>query len=346
MELILQMLVGFSVGMALLLALALATGYRNVALPWPSRVAGFVMLAGLALTQIAHLDFAAGAEGEQPSRRYVVVVFLQSLGFYWLLLGALRPEGEWRRVEWALPFAVLALALAIPLPWAIPVALASGTAGALHLGLLVYRLRGLRRWFGLELKVLALFAVMAVAVAVSGLLAPYGLGWDVYAWIYSTLIALGFGVVAWLLLAVPDLVPKTREAVAVAYAQSTLARVDRDAMATRLRQLFETERVHREESLNLGTAGEMLGLSTHQLSELVNTEFGMGFPRLVRQYRVDDARRMLVEEPRASVLSIGLAAGFSSQSTFYVAFKELVGEVPGAYRQRLLAGGGGTDAPG
>jgi AraC-like DNA-binding protein len=348
MELMLQMLAGFSVGMALLLALALATGYRNIALPWPSRVAGFVMLAGLALTQIAHLDFAAVADagGVLPSRRYVVVVFLQSLGFYWLLLGALRPDGEWRRVEWALPFAVLVLALVIPLPWAIPVALALGTAGAVHLGLLVYRLRRLRRWFGLELKVLALFATMALAVAVSGLLAPYGLGWGGYAWTYAALIAIGFCVVGWLLLSVPDLVPKTREAVAVAYAQSTLAKVDREAMATRLRRLFETERVHREESLSLATTGEMLGLSTHQLSELVNTEFGMGFPRLVRQYRVDDARRMLLDEPRASVLSVGLAVGFSSQSTFYVAFKELVGEVPGAYRQRRLAGDGGFETSG
>ena len=345
-ETMLQMLVGFSVGMALLLALALATGYRNLALPWPSRVAGFAMLAGLALTQVAHMDLAVGAGGSLPSRRYVVVVFVQSLGFYWLLLGALRPEGEWRRVEWMLPFAVLASSFAIPLSWAIPAALAAGTAGALHLGFLVYRLRALRRWFALELKVLALFAAMAVVVAASGLLAPHGLGWDGYAWIYSALIALGFGVVGWLLLAVPDLVPKTREAVAVAYAQSTLARVDRDAMAAGLRRLFETEQVHRDESLNLATVGEMLGLSAHQLSELVNTEFGMGFPRLVRQYRVEDARRMLVEEPRASVLSIGLAAGFSSQSTFYVAFKELVGEVPGAYRQRLRVGGGGADASG
>ena len=340
----LQMLVGFSLGMALLLALALATGYRNVALPWPSRMAGFVMLAGLALTQLAHLHFADGIAGSLPTRSYVVVVFLQSLGFYWLLLGALRPEGRWRRIEWVLPFAVLALALAIPLPWAIPVALATGTLAASHLGLLVYRLRGLRRWFGLELKVLALFALMALAVAVSGLLAPYGLGWEGYALTYTALIALGFGVVAWLLLAVPDLVPKTREAVAVAYAQSTLARVDRDAMAARLRQLFESERIHRDEALSLATLSEMLGLSTHQLSELVNTEFGMGFPRLVRRYRVEDARRMLVEEPRASVLSVGLAVGFASQSTFYVAFKDLVGEVPGTYRQRMLAAGDSAES--
>lgn len=332
----LQMMVGFSIGMSLLLAAAFATGYRNVPLPWQARMAGFVMLAGLALTQWGHLGMVAQAGDALPSRRYVLVLFLQSLGFYWLLLGVLRPEGAWRRVEWALPVLVLVVALAVPLAWAIPVALLLGTAAALHLSVLVYRLRALRRWFALELKVLALFAVMAVAVAAAGLLAPWGLGWDAYAWTYSTLIALGFGLVGWLLLAVPDLVPKAREAVAVAYAQSTLTRVDREAMAARLRQVFEVDQVHRAESLSLATVADLLGLSGHQLSELVNTEFGMGFPRLVRRYRVETAQRMLVEEPRASVLSVGMASGFNSQSSFYVAFKEQVGEVPGAYRQRML----------
>lgn len=341
----LQMMVGFSIGMSLLLAVALATGWRDAPLPWPARAAGLVMLAGLALTQWAHLDMVAQAGGALPGRRYVVVIFLQSLGFYWLLLGVLRPDGRWRRAEWALPVLVLALSLAVPLAWAIPLALLMGMAAALHLAVLVHRLRALRRWFALELKVLALFAAMAVAVAAAGVLAPHGLGWDAYAWTYSTLIALAFGLVGWLLLAVPDLVPKAREAVAVAYAQSTLARVDREAMAARLRQVFEVDKVHRAESLSLAGVAELLGLSAHQLSELVNTEFGMGFPRLVRRYRVETAQRMLVEEPRASVLSVGMASGFTSQSSFYVAFKEQLGEVPGAYRQRMLAATGATDLP-
>ena len=341
----LQMVVGFSIGMSLLLAAALATGWRDAPLPWPARAAGFVMLGGLALSQWGHLQMVEHAVGALPGRRYVVVIFLQSLGFYWLLLGVLRPDGAWRRQEWALPVLVLAVALAVPLAWAIPLALLLGTAAALHLAVLVHRLRALRRWFSLELKVLALFAAMALVVAVVGLLAALGLGWHAYAWTYATLIALAFGLVGWLLLAVPDLVPKAREAVAVAYAQSTLARVDRDAMAARLRQVFEVDQVHRAESLSLAGVAELLELSAHQLSELVNTEFGMGFPRLVRRYRVETARRMLVEEPRASVLSVGMASGFSSQSSFYVAFKEQLGEVPGAYRQRMLAGNGGEPAP-
>lgn len=336
MNLALQLMVGFSVGMALLLA-AVFANYRQWVLPWQSRLAGFGMLAGLALTQIAHLQFVADELAPFPTRRYVVVVFLQSVGFYWLLLGVLRPAGDWRRIEWALPFAVLAVALSVPLRWAIPVALAMGTAVALHLCMLVYRLRAMRRWFALELKVLVLFAAMAIAVAVSGFLATGVLGWYSYAWTYSAAIALGFLIVGWLLLSVPDLVPKTREAVDVAYAQSTLTRVDRDATVERLRQLFEQEQIHRSEALSLATVAEMLGLSPHQLSELVNTAFGIGFSRFVRQYRVETAKRMLIDEPRASVLSVGMAAGFNSQSSFYVAFKEQVGEVPGEYRQRRIA---------
>lgn len=343
MDLALQLMVGFSVGMSALLAIVFASSWRALALPRVSRIAGFVMLAGLALTQLTHLQWWIDPAALQPTRVYVVTVFLQSLGFYWLLLGMLRPDGNWPRIEWTLPAGVLALGLWTPLPWAIPVALLLGTLASLHLGLLVYRLRAVRRWFALELKVLGLFALMAVAVAISGLAAGSGLGWQGYAWIYAASIALGFGLVGWLLLIVPDLLPKTREAVAVAYAQSTLARVDRAEMAARLRHLFEQEQVHRSEALSLAVAAEMLGLSSHQLSELVNAEFGMGFPRFVNQYRVETAKRMLVDEPRASVLSVGMASGFSSQSSFYVAFKAQVGEVPGAYRQRRLSGSIASD---
>ncbi|HNV08447.1 MAG: helix-turn-helix domain-containing protein [Dokdonella sp.] len=336
MNQILPMLVGFSIGVALLLAAALAMGYRQVPLPWPSRVGGLLMLGGLALTQLAHLHLITGIGVDGPSRRYIVVLFLQSLGFYWLLLGALRPEGAWPRREWLLPVFVLVLAFLVPQDWAIPLALVLATVAVAHLGVLVFRLRALRRWFALELKVLAVFALMAVVVAAVGVLAPHGLGWVRYAWIYGALIALGFWLVSWLLLAVPDLLPKAREAVAVAYAQSTLDKIDRESMAARLRQAFEQDQVHCSESLSLSSLAALIGLSSHQLSELVNTQFGMGFSRLVREYRVQSAKRMLVEEPRASVLSVGMACGFNSQSSFYVAFKEQLGETPAAYRKRIL----------
>lgn len=69
---------------------------------------------------------------------------------------------------------------------------------------------------------------------------------------------------------------------------------------------------------------------------MLNARFGIGFSRYVRQYRVAAARRMLLDEPKASVLSVGLSVGFGSQSTFYVAFKDEVGVVPGEFRKREL----------
>ena len=102
-----------------------------------------------------------------------------------------------------------------------------------------------------------------------------------------------------------------------------------------IKRLFEQEKIYQAEDLSLAKLAELTQLSAHQLSELINTHFQMGFSRLVRQYRVEAAKSMLTEEPRASVLSVGLSVGFNSQSNFYVAFKEITGVVPGQFRKQL-----------
>lgn len=339
---VIPLLVGFSLGAAALLMLAFATAYRGLELSWPSRLGGWVMLLGLMHTQWSHLQIAASNAPMPLSRAYVLVLFLQSLGFYALMLGVLRPADAWRRRDLLLPILVIMVGASVPLAWAIPLALGMGTLFALHLAVLLYRLRALRRAFRLELPLVLLFALMALVIGAVGLWASFHQGWALYAQVYTMLIAVGFLGVLWLLLAVPDVAGKTREAVAQSYAQSTLGRVDVEAKLAELARLFETERIHRDESLSLARTAELLELSTHQLSELVNTRLQMSFSRLLRGHRVRDAQRMLVEEPRASVLSVGLAVGFASQSSFYVAFKDELGVVPGQYRKQRL--GAAADA--
>ena len=51
--------------------------------------------------------------------------------------------------------------------------LAGGAGGALHLCLLVHRLRAVRRWFALELKVMGLFGLMGVATAIIGVVISF-----------------------------------------------------------------------------------------------------------------------------------------------------------------------------
>ncbi|MGL5001579.1 MAG: helix-turn-helix domain-containing protein, partial [Casimicrobium sp.] len=324
--------IGFSIGAALLLVIAFATAYRSIVLPLQSRIGGNVMLLGLAATQFFHARFLIDVDPVLVTRSYVIVVFLQSIGFYWLFLGLLRPaEQRWRVWEWlVLPLAIVCAAL-VPLDVALSVAMIGGTCAAAHLSGLVYKLRAQRRWFLLEFRVLARFAVMAVLIAAASLAAPV-LGWRHFAITYAALISVSFGLVLYLLLRFPDVTSKAQEAVATTYAVSTLSRVDCDNVIGEIKRLFESEKIYEDENLSLNGLAEMTKLSSHQLSELINTQFQMGFSRLVRQYRVEAAKKMLIDEPRASVLSVGLSVGFTSQSNFYVAFKEFTGIVPGQFR--------------
>jgi AraC-like DNA-binding protein len=334
------LVIGFSIGAALLLAAAFASTYRGMAMPPQSRVAGYVMLIGLALTQLLHARYLAEMDSSLVTRGYILVVVSQSVGFYWLFLGLLRPlEHVWLLREWLVLPAAVAVGLAIPLDVAIPVVLLGGTAGAVHLGLLVYRLRAQRRWFLLEFRVLMLFALFALIAAVMAaiILATPGLDWRSFATGYALLIGAGFALVLHLLLRFPDIVSKTEQAVANAYAVTTLSRIDREKAVAEISRLFEQEKIYQDENLSLARLAELTQLSAHQVSELVNTEFEVGFSRLVRQYRVEAAKKMLMDEPRASVLSVGLSVGFSSQSNFYVAFKEITGVVPGQFRKQAPA---------
>jgi len=56
----------------------------------------------------------------------------------------------------------------------------------------------------------------------------------------------------------------------------------------------------------------------------------------LREQRISFAQKALVEQPKASVLSLGIEAGFSSQSNFYEAFKEIVGTTPAKFRKLNL----------
>ncbi len=321
------MAVGFSIGAAIILLVAFATVYRDMVLPRQSRMAGFVMLLALIVTQSWHARLP-----DAPSYVYVMSLWAHASGFYWLFLGVLRPPQLWSWWEWYAPPATLLLLMSLPTSIAVPLAMTYGTAGAVHLGVLLVRLGPVRRWFLLERNVLVLFAGMGAGIALLGGAYPW-LGWQIFFSAYAVLLALGFALVLLLLLRFPDLTQKTQEAVRTSYAVSTLSNVDRRAAVDKIKALFEDEHVYRNENLDLATLAGMANLTPHQTSELINTEMAMSFSRLLRHYRIEAAKRMLIEERRASVLSVGMAVGFNSTSNFYAAFKELTATVPSQFRK-------------
>jgi AraC-like DNA-binding protein len=153
--------------------------------------------------------------------------------------------------------------------------------------------------------------------------------------LYAIAIGLAFFLVQVTLGLRPQLsaeVGESAQAVQAAYASTTLASVDCAAAIARLEGLMARDRLYADPELSLPGLADRLGLTAHQLSELLNVRIGKGFARFLREHRIAAAKAMLVDEPSASVLSVGLSVGFATQSTFYEAFREIEGSTPGQYR--------------
>ncbi|AOP34831.1 hypothetical protein A0128_13830 [Leptospira tipperaryensis] len=111
-----------------------------------------------------------------------------------------------------------------------------------------------------------------------------------------------------------------------------ITNMDTDKMKEKLYDLLETEKIFLDEDLRLPSVAEEMGLSTHQLSAFINCHLQTNFNTLVNIYRVKEAMKLLKEEPSRSVISIGMAVGFNSVSTFQRAFLNIVKMSPSKYR--------------
>ncbi|HKJ15718.1 MAG TPA: helix-turn-helix domain-containing protein [Xanthomonadales bacterium] len=96
-----------------------------------------------------------------------------------------------------------------------------------------------------------------------------------------------------------------------------------------LEEVMKTQQPWLEESLDQQRLALMLGISPHQLSQLLNQHLGESFADFINRYRVDEAKRLLAEAGASrTVMDIGLEAGFASNATFYRAFRKHAGMTP------------------
>ena len=333
LQLVTHWSVGFSLLSLLLLWLVYWLVYGGLEKSWLSRTACTVMVLSIAMIQWVHSMSLQHDGSVFSSRIYLLLLFVSAPAFFLFSREVLQAD---TRIH---PMLLLHLLPAMVFPWldgavAVPIAFAIGCGYAAWLSQMAWRLREQRRNFRVEMAAFIGMAAVAALILLVGLAAPWmGEKWYVNA--YANLTAAVLFSMLFLVLRFPEIGQKTADAVAASYAVSTLKNADCDRLVNKLKNLLGKEKIYRDENLSLAMLAEQLEVTPHQASELINTQFKMGFSRLVREYRVEEAKRQLRDEPKASVLSIGLAVGFSSQSNFYTAFREITGETPGQFRKKI-----------
>ena len=133
--------------------------------------------------------------------------------------------------------------------------------------------------------------------------------------------------------AYPQIVQEfAREAMQVRYERSKIQGLNVESILDELARLMEEERLYMDEELKLPKLAEELNVTSHQLSQILNEKLGKSFHQFINEHRIVEAKRMLVDEPDRSVLSIAYAVGFNSKSSFHKAFLNSTGITPTKYR--------------
>lgn len=292
------------------------------------------LLGALSALQLGHLTHFTGGADPLDATYYRVALFVAPPFFYFFARWVVMPSAPVRPIIFLnlLPIALLFVGR---FEITLPILFMFGAGYSLWLGNVVYQLRAQRKQFRFEFFYFAVVSIIALVVLILGFSIPY-IDHDLFYHFYCLSIGLAYAILTAALIANPDLIADLAEAAQIRYGASTLKDVDVDASLRKLESLMTVQKAYQNENLGLASLAAQVGLTGHQLSELINTRLGMGFSRYIRERRVAAAKELLVSAPSQSILSISMDTGFSSQSTFYAAFKEITGQSPGDYRKARL----------
>lgn len=118
--------------------------------------------------------------------------------------------------------------------------------------------------------------------------------------------------------------------------RSHLQSLDLEELHGQLGMIMDQEKLYCDEDLTLARLSSALGITPHQLSQFLNSHYHKNFNSFVNEYRITEARKLLIEEPERNTLSIAEAVGFNSYSAFHAAFRKTTGLSPAEYRRKEL----------
>ncbi|RFS15752.1 AraC family transcriptional regulator [Emticicia sp. C21] len=116
------------------------------------------------------------------------------------------------------------------------------------------------------------------------------------------------------------------------YAHKKIGDEQATALVKRLEQLLQVQELYKDPNLKLNDLSKKINISGHQLSQLLNDNLGKSFSTYINEYRINEACKMIIEQPNLTLEAIGYEVGFNSKSTFYTTFKKLKQTTPMIYK--------------
>lgn len=138
------------------------------------------------------------------------------------------------------------------------------------------------------------------------------------------------------ILMTPKVVESSVEKEKIAYEKSGLNKEEAERLSHNLQSLMEKDRPYLDSEMDLTSLAKILCTTTHNLSQVINEYFGKNFYEFINEYRIEEAKKLLLDSEfkEYKIIVIALECGFNSKSTFYNLFKKSTSLTPAEYRMK------------
>jgi AraC-like DNA-binding protein len=120
------------------------------------------------------------------------------------------------------------------------------------------------------------------------------------------------------------------------YEKSKIRNLDLELVLSQINFLMTEKKIFCDEDLNLNSFARELEIESYQLSQIVNEKFNKNFNAFINQYRIEESKKMLIEDRDCTIASVSYAVGFNSPATFYEWFCKIAGVSPSKYRKKTV----------
>lgn len=111
-----------------------------------------------------------------------------------------------------------------------------------------------------------------------------------------------------------------------------------DQMPALIRRAMDYVHQDSHEELSLSRVSAGLRVSPEHLTRTFRQELGLSFGCFLRQTKLEQARKKMIEHPEQTLTEVALSAGFQDSSSFSRAFKRQYAQAPRDYRRQVTAG--------
>lgn len=122
------------------------------------------------------------------------------------------------------------------------------------------------------------------------------------------------------------------------YKSSSLSVEEMESIFKQIKQLFEIEKVYLEPQLKIQDLSESINVTTHNISQTINSRAQQSFYDFVNEYRAEHFKALLANpgNRKFTILALGIESGFNSKATLNRIFKKQVGVSPKEFQKAHL----------